>query len=415
MSKTKTIIAIIIVAAIAITYSFYDKTNNESTSITAEVKKGTFINEVVTSGEIQSSSLTKIKGPSNLRKFKLRDVKIQDLIPEGTIVKAGDYVGRLDPSGVNEQIIDAQLNLENAESKYTQQKLDTTLSLKQERTSLADMRFNIAETKLELKQSIYEPPATIKKLENSVEKLERNILEKKENYLIRQRQAKAKMVEVGTEVSKYKKKLQDLVKLRESFTIRSESDGMLTYVKNWDGKKRKVGSSISPWDPSIASLPDLTKMESKTYANEVDIRQIKKGLTVKVGFDAFPDIELEGEITDVANVGEKKRGSDIKVFQVLIKLKEFNDNIKPGMTTSNNILTNKEEDVLTIPLESIFSKDSISFVYVKSGYSIQKKQVELGISNNNIIIVKKGLAEKEIVYLNEPEGQEEKNITLLKK
>ena len=239
MSKTKTIIAIIIVAAIAITYSFYDKTNNESTSITAEVKKGTFINEVVTSGEIQSSSLTKIKGPSNLRKFKLRDVKIQDLIPEGTIVKAGDYVGRLDPSGVNEQIIDAQLNLENAESKYTQQKLDTTLSLKQERTSLADMRFNIVETKLELKQSIYEPPATIKKLENTVEKLERNILEKKENYLIRQRQAKAKMVEVGTEVSKYKKKLQDLVKLRETFTIRSESDGMLTYVKIGMAKNEK--------------------------------------------------------------------------------------------------------------------------------------------------------------------------------
>ena len=156
-------------------------------------------------------------------------------------------------------------------------------------------------------------------------------------------------------------------------------------------------------------------MESKTYANEVDIRQIKKGLTVKVGFDAFPDIELEGEITDVANVGEKKRGSDIKVFQILVKLKEVNDNIKPGMTTSNNILTNKEEDVLTIPLESIFSKDSISFVYVKSGYSIQKKQVELGISNNNIIIVKNGLTEKEIVYLNEPEGQEEENITLLKK
>lgn len=71
MSKTKIIIAIIIAAAIAVTYSFYDKTNNESTSITAEVKKGTFINEVVTSGEIQSSSLTKIKGPSNLRKFKI--------------------------------------------------------------------------------------------------------------------------------------------------------------------------------------------------------------------------------------------------------------------------------------------------------------------------------------------------------
>ena len=190
---------------------------------------------------------------------------------------------------------------------------------------------------------------------------------------------------------------------------------MLTYVKSWNGKKKKVGSSISPWDPSIASLPDLTKMESKTYANEVDIRQIKKGLPVKVGFDAFPDIELNGVIEDVANVGEKKRGSDIKVFQVLVKLNEVNENTKPGMTTSNRILTHKEEDVLTIPLEAVFSKDSISFAYVKAGYSIHKKQIDLGASNNNVVIVKNGLKENDEVYLNEPEGLEEKSITLLKK
>ncbi len=79
--------------------------------------------------------------------------------------------------------------------------------------------------------------------------------------------------------------------------------------------RKKVGSSISPWDPSIASLPDLTKMESKTYANEVDIRKIKKGLPVKIGFDAFPDIEIEGIVTDVANVGEKKEVLILKFFR----------------------------------------------------------------------------------------------------
>jgi len=415
MNKKKIIIAIVIVAAIAIFYSFYNKKSEGDVSIIAVVKKGDFISEVIISGEVQSTSLKKINGPSNLRKFKLRDVKIQDLIPEGTVIKAGDYVGRLDPSGVNEQIIDARLSLETAESRYTQQQLDTTLSLKQNRNSIKDMLFSIEETKLELKQSIYEPPATIKKLEINVEKLERDIREQKENYEIKQRQAKAKMVEVGTEVSKIKKRLRDLTELRESFTIKSESDGMITYVKTWDGSKRKVGSSISPWNPAIASLPDLTKMESKTYANEVDIRQIKKGLTVKVGFDAFPDVALEGIITSVANVGEKKRGSDIKVFQVLVKLKEIDDNIKPGMTTSNRILTNKTENVLIIPLEAVFSKDTISYVYLKSGYSIQKKQIELGISNNDEVIVTKGLKESQTVYLNMPEGQEEKSITLLKK
>jgi len=413
LKNKKTILSIAALAAIIVFYFYYNKDKSTNISITTQVIKGDFISEVIVSGEVQSTSLKKIKGPSNLRKFKLREVKIQDLIPEGTIIKAGDYVGRLDPSGVNEQIIDAQLNLESAESKFTQQKLDTTLSLKQNRNSIRDMLFSIEETKLELKQSIYEPPATIKKLEIKVIKLERDIKESKENYSIKQRQAKAKMIEVGTEVSKIRKKLTALTDLRKSFTIFSESPGMLTYVKSWNGEKKKVGSSISPWDPSIASLPDLTKMESKTYANEVDIRQIKKDLPVKVGFDAFPDIELEGVITNVANVGEKKRGSDIKVFQVLVKLKEIDENIKPGMTTSNRILTNKIDDVLMIPLESVFSKDSISYVFLKSGYSIEKKQIELGLANNNQVIVNKGLEENQTVYLNMPEGQEDKSIKRL--
>lgn len=269
------------------------------------------------------------------------------------------------------------------------------------------------ETKLELKQSTYEPTATVKKLEISLEKSERDLKEKLENYKIKKRQANAKMVEVGTEVSKIRKELDDLLKLLESFTIYSDGNGMITYVKEWDGSKKKVGSSISPWNPSVASLPDLTKMESKTYANEVDIIKIKKGLPVKVGFDAFPDIVIDGTVTDVANVGEKKRGSDIKVFQVMIKLNETTDNIRPGMTTSNSILTFEKKDVLSVPLEAIFTKDTITYVYKKSGFSITKTQVEIGDANNDAVIIKKGLKEGDVVYLNRPEGYENAQIAKL--
>jgi multidrug efflux pump subunit AcrA (membrane-fusion protein) len=414
MTKPKiAIISGIALVAIYLTYNYFSPSSDEATYLTVKVKKGDFKSEVITSGEAQSTSLKKINGPENLRKFKLRDIKIQDLVAEGTIVKEGDYVGRLDPTGVNEQIIDARLNLESAQSKFTQQQLDTTLSLKQERNSIKDIRFSMEETKLELKQSIYEPPATIKKLEINLEKAERSLKEKLENYKIKKRQANAKMVEVGTEVSKINKKLQDLLKLLKSFTVYSDGTGMITYVKTWDGNKKKVGSSISPWDPSIASLPDLNKMESKTYANEVDIRKIKKGLAVKVGFDAFPDVELDGTVTDVANVGEKKRGSDIKVFQVLIKLNEINDNVRPGMTTSNRILTFEKKDVLSIPLEAVFSKDSLTYVYTKSGFSVNKKQITIGDSNNDYVIVTAGLSDADVVYLNKPEGYDQTKIAKL--
>lgn len=411
MSKKK--IALIAIPAIIILYFIYSSftsSSDENIYLTTKVAKGDFSSEVITSGEAQSTSLKDIKGPDNLRKFRLREIKIQDLIPEGTLVKKGDYVGKLDPSDVNEQIIDARLNLESAQSKFTQQQLDTTLTLKQERNTIKDLTFNMEETKLELTQSIYEPPATIRKLEINLEKLQRDLDEKRENYNIKKRQANAKMIEVGTEVSKIRKELNDLIDLLTSFTIYSDANGMLTYVRTWDGSKKKVGSSISPWDPAVASLPDLTKMESKTYANEVDIRKIKKGLPVKIGFDAFPDVELDGIVTDVANVGENKRGSDIKVFQVLIKLNENNDNVRPGMTTSNRIITFEKKDVLSVPLEAIFSKDSTRYVYVKSGFSVSKKEVILGDANNDAVIVEKGLGENEVIYLNKPEGYEESEI-----
>ncbi|GAL68640.1 efflux RND transporter periplasmic adaptor subunit [Jejuia pallidilutea] len=414
MSKKRLIIIGAIIVALIASYSLFGNSNDENSPITTQVIKGQFLNEVIISGEAQSTSSKKIMGPTGARRYQIYQLKIQDLIPEGTIVKKGDYVGKLDPSEINAKILDAQLNLENAQSKYIQEQLDTTLTLKQERNTVKDLQFKIEEDKLELERSIYEPPATIRSLEISVEKTERNLKEKKADYSIKKRQADAKMIEVGTEVSKIKKQIEALTELQNQFTIRSHDDGMVTYIKDWNGNKIKVGASVSTWEPAIASLPDLTKMESKTYSNEVDIRKIKKDLPVKVGFDAFPDIELDGVVTDVANVGENKKGSDIKLFQVLIKLNNTNENIRPGMTTSNRILTHTENDVLMIPLEAVFTKDSITFAYVKSGYSIQKRQIELGLSNNEVVIIKKGLEENETVYLNKPEDQEDKSITLLK-
>ncbi len=410
MSKKRLLYIGIPVVLLILGYFFFSSDTEDQVSITAKVVKGEFLSEVIISGEAQSTSLKNIDGPANLRKFRLNNIKIQDLIPEGTVVKEGDYVGKLDPSPVNEQIIDARLSLESAESKYLQEQLDTTLTLKQERTAIKDIQFNITEDELELKQSIYESPTTIKQLEIKIERAIRDLKEKKEDYFIKRRKAIAKMVEVGTEVSKIRTKLADLMALQASFTIHSSANGMVTYAKNWDGSKKKVGSDINAWNLTIATLPDLTKMESKTYSNEVDIRKLKKEQTVSVGFDAFPDITMDGVVTTVANVGESKRGSDIKLFQVLIKLKDSNASIRPGMTTSNRILIQKQEDVLMIPLEAIFSKDSISYVYTESGFSIDKKEVELGDSNEDVIIITKGLNENDIVFLSKPEGLEEKSI-----
>ena len=141
MTKKKIVLVGVSIVLLIIAYSFYNNENDENVLITTKVKKGEFVNEVVISGEAQSTSSKKINGPSNARRFGLYQIKVQALIPEGTLVKKGDYIGKLDVSAVNEKILDAQLNLENALSKYTQEQLDTTLKLKEERTKIKDPNF----------------------------------------------------------------------------------------------------------------------------------------------------------------------------------------------------------------------------------------------------------------------------------
>jgi HlyD family secretion protein len=181
---------------------------------------------------------------------------------------------------------------------------------------------------------------------------------------------------------------------------------MIVYKRTWDGSKITSGSQISVWDPTVATLPDLSKMVTQTYVNEIDISNLKKGLKVKLSIDAFPDKTFTGVVNDVANVGEQLPNGDSKVFEVTIELNEQDTLLRPSMTTNNNILIEEIEDVLYIPQEGVFVNDSISYAITESSIGLKKQKIELGKTNANFVVVKKGLSEGEAILLAKPENVE---------
>jgi multidrug efflux pump subunit AcrA (membrane-fusion protein) len=228
------------------------------------------------------------------------------------------------------------------------------------------------------------------------------------SYKLKVRQAKVKMKEAELKLAKNTRKRDDILEIMNQFVIKAPKKGMVIYRKEWSGKKRKVGSTISPWDNMVATLPDLRTMISKTYVNEIDIRKVKKDQTVKIKVDAFPEKEFEGKVISVANVGEQLPNSDAKVFEVNIILNESDTILRPSMTTSNTIMTSTFNDVVYIPIEALVVTDSLTFVYKKDGLGFKKQQIETGISNENEIIVTKGLTKDDIIMLNVPEAKDEK-------
>ena len=103
---------------------------------------------------------------------------------------------------------------------------------------------------------------------------------------------------------------------------------------------------------------------------------------------------------EVANMGEKRRNDDSKVFEVVIKVTESDSTYRPGMTTSNHIITDEQDSALLVPIESVFGDDEHSWVYVKG--SSKRTEVKTGSANDVDVVILAGLEEGEDILLNEP-------------
>lgn len=382
--------------------------------IIAPVKKGRFKVEIETTGELEAKNSVKILGPQSLRTFQIWQVVIQNIVDEGTVVKKGDWIATLDRSEFQNKFTAKQIELDKANSKFNQTQLDTTLQMRQSRDELINLKYGVEEKDIVLAQSKFEPPATIKQNEINYDKAKRAFDQATENYKIKNNQSIEKMREVDAELRKVQSEFDGMNKVLKSFDVMAPEDGMVIYEKDWDGKQIKAGSQINMWDPTVATLPDLTKMISKTYVNEVDVRKVKSGQQVDVGLDAYPDKKLRGIVMRVANVGEQRPNSDSKVFEVSVEINGTDATLRPSMTTSNRILANAVDSALYVPLESLHNQfDSITYVFKEDGMDIIKQEVIVGETNANDVIVLGGLQESERVYLSMPEGLGDKEIILL--
>ncbi|MEL7146148.1 MAG: HlyD family secretion protein [Bacteroidota bacterium] len=410
----KVIIPVVLVVAIATAYLLFGRsTNAESGNLLINVQSGEFIVDINTTGELEAKNSVKILGPSAMRRYQIYEVPLQHIIDEGKVVKKGDYVAKLDESPVNTKIQDVEIEIQQAQSKYTQTKLDTTLQMRESRDKLINLNYDVIQKELEYEQSEYEPPAVIKKKEIELEKAKRAYSQAKENLEIKKQQNIAKMQEVSAELRKKQLRLEGLNELRSQFQIIAPEDGMLIYYTRW-GQTTKAGSQISTWDPIVATLPDLSTMLSNTYVNEVDIRNVKKGQKVEIGLDAFPEKKLTGVVTSVANVGEQRKNSDAKVFLVNVEVNEVDESLRPAMTTSNKIIIERFKDVTYVPLECLHSQgDTITYVYRSAGFGVQKQEVKVGAANATDVIIEEGLSQNDQLYMSVVESVKDAEVKRL--
>lgn len=402
----------ILLTMIAI-WQFSGQNEGAESDILISPEKGEFSVTVNTTGELRAKNSINIAGPRRSQSLGIYEMSIAKLIPEGTVVKEGDFVASLDPAPVKTKISEAELALEKARTQYTQAILDTALTLSEKRNAIVNLRFEMDVKKAEMEQSIYEAPSIQQQVKLAFDKAKRAYDQAVESYSQQVAKSIAQVREKEADLTRERNSLTQLQDLMASFTINAPAAGMVIYDREWGGRKKGEGSTIRPWDPTVATLPDLSVMESLTYVNEIDIQKISKEQKVIITLDAMPEKFIEGTVREVANIGQQSPNSDSKVFEVIIQITEPDTLLRPAMTTGNEILIASKSETLFIPLEALHANDSISYVFIQAGRSTQRKEVITGLANENDVEILVGLSDEDQIFLSIPPVEDPESLTLI--
>lgn len=202
----------------------------------------------------------------------------------------------------------------------------------------------------------------------------------------------------------------------DHMTIKSPGSGLVVYgdpeQRWWDENRMKVGSNVYG-NQVIMTLPDLVETQVLTDVHETDITKVAMNQSVTVTCDTYPGRIFTGKVTKIAALARQDgwRDDAVKKFQVEVSIDGKDHGLKPGVSAKCQILVETLENVLYVPVQAVFVEEGKHNCFAAQNASFSKKQVKLGKSNENFIVIEEGLSEGDEVALFNPEGGEKGGAT----
>ena len=196
--------------------------------------------------------------------------------------------------------------------------------------------------------------------------------------------------------------LADTENTLSKYSIRAPFSGIIASVSVSKG-------DAAGTQTTMGSIITHEKIATITL-NEVDIAKVKVGQKVDITFDALDDVIVQGEVYEVDAVGTVSQG--VVSYSVKISFETDNESVKPGMSISANVIIESVADVLTTASSAVKTMGDKSFVEVMtSDGKIERKVVEVGITDDASIEIKSGLAEGDKVVTSTNTGTTKKTTT----
>jgi len=314
-------------------------------------------------------------------------------IIEGQQVKKGDLLVKINPDLIQAMVTQSQAGLENVRAQLTQ----------------AEASLNNSKLNYDRNKSLYEKGVISKSdWDKSVA-----------DYEMSQANVKSAYYNVRSAESSVKQSKDNLART----SIFAPRDGTISKLSVELGE-RVVGTAQMA-GTEIVRVANLNNMEVEVDVNETDIVKVSVGDSTIVEVDAYLKREFKGIVTEIANTAENALSVDqVTNFKVKVRIlpesyKDLTEGkpenfspFRPGMTATVDIITDKKENIIGVPISSIVIKtdttstkkakkvkkansntEKFECVFIRNGEEAKLRVIETGIQDDTNIEIVSGLQE----------------------
>jgi len=390
-------------------------------SMLTEAKEALLIQKSDNESSIRAAEQAVTYATNDLRKLVGRELADKVIVKEPTDIQS--LLEGADLGGQTKQDLDkyegdikiARIKLQRAEEKLiaTKALFDKQYvsenELKTDKLSLESQKLAVQTTVS--KRDIYRQYEFVKVFQKTWATLltaREKLIRAKAVARSRLAQSEAKLRSREASFRRAENRLEDLVKDIDNATIEATHPGFVVYQPphRWRNTgPLQEGSEIRPRQ-AIIQLRDLSSMGVKVKIQEAQIDLIAPEQTASITIDAIPGKTFKGKVTKKAVLPSSQSSwanPDLKVYETNIALDSENaENVlRPGMTATVEIMIEKIENVLRVPIQSVQTdEEGKHYCYRTSGEQVE---IEIGKRNQIYVQVLEGLSDGDEILMTPPE------------
>lgn len=380
---------------------------------TARAQRGDFVISVRGRGEIKSARSVLITAPQT------PESRIVRLAPAGKLIKKGDVVVEFDPVTQEQAYIERNSQVRQADSEIVQARAQHRIVNEQDGMQLMKTQYDLERAKLEAsKQEIL---SEIQGAKNRIDvTLSQGEVAKAETAVKSHKMAQeADLSRLAEKKDKTVRDMERAKKYLQNMVLLAPMDGIVIVMPNFRAGGQ-FGQSPPPFKEGdrawtgapIAEIPDMSEMQAEFRIEEVDRGLLKIGQPVRMKVDAVPDLELEGTLDWISPIAQLLFRSfpPEKSFPAKCSIKKPDPRLRPGMSVTAEVIIERQEKALLIPIKASFELDGKPAVFLQRGTQFRRQQIKAGKRNATDLVVLAGLTEGQTVALENPEEAARKKL-----